>query len=65
MDDFESVTKIINARKPKYLKAIVLKEFYGLSVEEIARLMDDSERNIRYYISEAVRIGRQYKQENE
>ena len=23
MDDFESVTKIINARKPKYLKAIV------------------------------------------
>ena len=46
-------------------QAILLKEYYGLSVAEIAQKLNDTERNIYYYLSEAKRIGKQYKRDNE
>lgn len=56
----EEVCKIIDAKNPKYTKAIVLKEYFGLSVAEIARELGTTERNVRFFIDEAKRIGRQY-----
>jgi DNA-directed RNA polymerase specialized sigma24 family protein len=56
----EEVCRIIDAKNPKYTKAIVLKEYFGLSVAEIARELGTTERNVRFYIDEAKRIGRQY-----
>lgn len=57
--------KFIADQNPKFAQAIVLKEYYGLSVAEIAQKLNDTERNIYYYLSEAKRIGKQYKRDNE
>lgn len=54
----EDVCRIIDAKNPKYTKAIILKEYFGLSVAEIARELDATERNVRFFIDEAKRIGR-------
>lgn len=56
----EEACRIIDAKNPRYTKAIVLKEYLGLSVAEIARELDTTERNIRFFIDEAKKIGRQY-----
>ncbi len=57
--------KAIAAQNPKFAQAIVLKEDYGLTVSEIAQKLNDTERNIYYYLEQAKRIGRQYKRDNE
>ena len=57
--------RAIADQNPKFAQAIVLKEYYGLSVAEIAQKLNDTERNIYYYLSEAKRIGKQYKRDNE
>lgn len=64
MSELDSVCKVINARNPKYLAAIVLKEYYELSVDEIAERLHDTKRNVYFYISEAKKIGKQFKKEN-
>ncbi len=53
----------MDKKNPKFAKAIVLKEFFGFSVPEIAKKLDDSERNIYYYLIEAKKIGKQYRKE--
>lgn len=63
--ELESVCAAIDAENPKYTRAIVLKELYGYPVKEIAQMMDDTERNIYFYISEAKRIGKQYRENNQ
>lgn len=62
--ELEAVCKVIDAKNPLYTKAIVLKEFYDLSVAEIARRLNTTERNVYFYISEAKKIGKQYREEN-
>ena len=62
--ELDAVCKIIKAENPKFLAAIVLKEYHGLSVKEIAKRMNDTERNVYFYISEAKRIGRKFKENN-
>ena len=57
--------KAIAAQNPKFAQAIVLKEYFGLSVAEIARKLNDTERNIYYYLDQAKKIGKQYKRDNE
>lgn len=57
----ESVSAEISAVNPKFTEAITLKEFYGFSVPEIADMMEDSERNIYYYIAQAKEIGQKLK----
>lgn len=59
------VCEEIRAKDPRFLKAIVLKHYYQLSVPEIAERMNTTERNIYYFISEAVKIGKAYKQRNQ
>lgn len=54
---------VMDKKNPKFAKAIVLKEFFGFSVPEIAKKLDDSERNIYYYLTEAKKIGKQYRKE--
>ena len=44
--------KAIADQNPKFAQAILLKEYYGLSVAEIAQKLNDTERNI-YYFPEA------------
>lgn len=65
MSELESVCKVIKAKNPKYLAAIVLKEYYELSVDEIAKRMHDTRRNVYFYLSEARKIGAEYKKNNE
>ncbi len=62
--ELEAVCRLIKAKNPKYLTAIVLKEYHGLNVSEIANLMKETVRNIYFYISEAKKIGAQYKRDN-
>ena len=63
--ELDAVSRVIRAENPKFLAAIVLKEYHDLTVKEIAKIMKDTERNVYYYISEAKRIGKQYKKNNE
>lgn len=65
VEAFADAVKFIADQNPKFAQAIVLKEYYGLSVAEIAQKLNDTERNIYYYLSEAKRIGKQYKRDNE
>ncbi len=63
--DLEAVCKVIDAQNPLFTKAMVLKECYGLSVNEIAKQLNTTPRNIYFYLSEAKRIGKQWKSEND
>lgn len=63
--ELEAVCKVIDAKNPLYTEAIILKEYYDLSVAEIARRLDTTERNVYFYLSEAKRIGAEYKKKNE
>lgn len=62
--ELEDVCKMIDAKNPLYTKAIVLSEYYDLSVSQIAREMNESEENIRFYLNEAKKIGKEYKDKN-
>lgn len=62
--ELDAVCRIIKAANPKFLAAIVLKEYHNLSVKKIAKHMNDTERNVYYYLGEAKRIGKQYKEDN-
>ena len=57
--------KVIDAKNPKYTKAIVLKEYYGLTVSEIAKMMNETERNIYFYLAEVKKIGAKFKRDNQ
>ena len=63
--DIADAVKAIAAQNPKFAQAIVLKEYYGLSVADIAQKLKDTERNIYYYLDQAKKIGKQYKRDNE
>ena len=57
--------KVISAQNPKFAQAIVLKEYYGLSVADIADRLHDTQRNVCFYLDQAKKIGKQYKRDNE
>ena len=59
------VVKAIAAQNPKFAKAIMLKEYYGLSVAEIADRLHDTPRNVYFYLDQAKKIGKLYKRDNE
>ncbi|MBR6028897.1 MAG: sigma-70 region 4 domain-containing protein [Clostridia bacterium] len=63
--DIADAVKAIAAQNPKFAQAIVLKEYYGLSVADIAQKLNDTKRNIYYYLDQAKKIGKQYKRDNE
>lgn len=63
--ELDAVLKVIDAKNPKYTKSIVLKEYYGLTVSEIAKMMNETERNIYFYLAEAKKIGAKFKRDNQ
>lgn len=63
--ELDAVMKVIDAKNPKYTKAIVLKEYYGLTVSEIAKMMNETERNIYFYLAEVKKIGAKFKRDNQ
>ena len=54
----ESALDKIGKKNAKIRDAVILKNYYGLSVSEIAVILKDTERNVYYYLSEAKRIGK-------
>ena len=62
-DELKAVIKVIAAKNPKFAEAIYKKEYCGMKVAEIAIEMKTTERNVRYFISEATKIGMQYKKQ--
>lgn len=62
--ELDEVCELIRQKNPKYLLAIKLKEYYGLSVSEIAEKLNETERNVYYYIKRATEIGKLYKENN-
>ena len=63
-DELKAVIKVIAAKNPKYAEAIYKKEYCGMKVAEIAIEMETTERHVRFFISEATKIGMQYKKQN-
>lgn len=58
--ELQAVCEAIRAENPKYLRAILLKEIVGMSVQEIAESMNETVRNVYYCIERAKEIGRHY-----
>ena len=63
--DLEAVCREIDRKNPLYTQAIRLKELYRMSIDEIAERMNTSRRNVYFYISEAKKIGKEYKEKTE
>ena len=63
--EINDVCKVISQKNPKYTMAIVLKEYCGYSVPEIAKKLNDTERNIYFYLNQAKAIGKKYKEDTE
>ena len=62
--ELDTVCKAIDEKNPMFTKAIVLKEYYGFSVDEIAEKLGTTRRNVYYFIDEAKKIGRKFKADN-
>ncbi|MBR3333131.1 MAG: sigma-70 family RNA polymerase sigma factor [Clostridia bacterium] len=50
-------------KNERILQAFELKEVQGLDVREVAERLGDTSRNVYYYVSEAKRIAREYREE--
>ncbi len=59
----KAVLRAIAAKNPLYAKAIILKEYYSLSVDEIAEVLHTTKRNVYFYLSKARKIGKKFKEE--
>lgn len=60
--EIDEVCKVISQKNPKYEMVIILKEYFGYSVEEIAKKLGDTKRNIYFYLQQATEIGKKYKE---
>ena len=63
--ELKAVLSVIAAKNPLYAKAIILKEYYSLSVDEIAEKLCTTKRNVYFYLSEARKIGKRFKEDEE
>ena len=59
-DEAQAICEAIRAENPKYLRAILLREIAGLTVQEIADRMQDTPRNVYYFLDRAKEIGRKW-----
>ena len=60
--DIEKVITFLERRVPGIVRIIVLKEVYGYSVAEIAEEVGITERRVYYYLNQAKKIGKEYKE---
>ena len=62
--ELDAVCRELDKKNPKISQAIILKEYYGFRVPEIAAELDETERGVYYLLAEAKRIGKQYRRNN-
>lgn len=53
----------ISEINPLFTRAIVLKEYYNLTVDEIAEELNSSPHMVRYYLRRATEIGKEFRKE--
>ena len=63
--DIEKVITFLERRVPGIVRIIVLKEVYGYSVAEIAEEVGITERRVYYYLNQAKKIGKEYKERHD
>ena len=59
----QEACKRISEINPLFTRAIVLKEYYNLTVDEIAEELNCSPHMVRYYLRRATEIGREFRKE--
>ena len=59
----QEACKKISKINPLFTRAIVLKEYYNLTVDEIAKELNCSPYMVRYYLRRATEIGREFRKE--
>lgn len=52
---------MMDEQNPLFAKAIILKEYCGYTVEEIAEILHCTVYDVRYYLRRATEIGKEYK----
>lgn len=63
--ELEAVLSIIVAKNPLYAKAIFLKEYYNQSVDEIAERLHTTKRNVYFFLNEARKIAKKFREGKE
>ena len=53
----------MDEQNPLFAKSIILKEYCGYSVKEIAEMLHCTEYDVRYYLRRATEIGKEFKRE--
>ena len=60
-EEYHQICENLRERNTKFLHSLILHSFYGYGAAEIAKMLDDTPRNIYYYLDEAKKIVREYK----
>lgn len=53
----------MDEQNPLFAKSIILKEYCGYTVKEIAEMLHCTEYDVRYYLRKATEIGKEFKKE--
>ena len=59
----QGACKMMDEQNPLFAKAIILKEYNGYTVSEIAEILHCTEYDVRYYLRKATEIGKEFKKE--
>ena len=59
----QGACKMMDEQNPLFAKSIILKEYCGYSVKEIADMLHCTEFDVRYYLRRATEIGKEFKKE--
>ena len=59
----QGACKMMDEQNPLFAKAIILKEYNGYTVPEIAEILHCTEYDVRYYLRRAIEIGKAFKKE--
>ena len=59
----QGACKMMDEQNPLFAKAIILKEYNGYTVPEIAEILHCTEYDVRYYLRRATEIGKEFKRE--
>ena len=62
--ELESVTAYLRTQNPRSWQVFCLKEWYGISVEEIAEKFDITPSRIYQLVGAVQKLGKKYRQEN-
>ena len=59
----QGACKMMDEQNPLFAKAIILKEYNGYTVPEIAEILHCTEYDVRYYLRRATEIGKEFKKD--